>query len=71
VVVGEAGIGKSRLLNELARRNSRRVTVLTARGSPVSTAIPFSVFAEAVESHLRRLDPAEVLALGGRRLVDL
>jgi len=71
VVVGEAGIGKSRLLNELARRNSRRVTVLTARGSPVSTAIPFSVFAEAVESHLRRLDPAEVMALGGRRLVDL
>jgi DNA-binding CsgD family transcriptional regulator len=71
VVVGEAGIGKSRLLNEFARRNSRRVTVLTARGSPVSTAIPFSVFAEAFESHLRRLDPVEVTALGGRRLVDL
>ena len=71
VVVGEAGIGKSRLLNELARRNSRRVTFLTARGSPVSTAIPFSVFVEAIESHLRRLDPAEVLELGGRRIVDL
>jgi predicted ATPase len=71
LMVGEPGIGKSRLLNELGRRNSRRVTVLSARGSPVSTAIPFSVFVEAIESHLRRLDPAEVLELGGRRLVDL
>ena len=71
LVVGEPGIGKSRLLNELARRNSRRVTFLAARGSPASTATPFSVFVEAIESHLRRLDPAGVLAIGGRRLVDL
>jgi ATP/maltotriose-dependent transcriptional regulator MalT len=71
LVVGEPGIGKSRLLNEFARRHSRRVNFLAARGSPVSTAIPFSVFVEAIESHLRRLDPAGVLALGGRRLVDL
>jgi DNA-binding CsgD family transcriptional regulator len=71
LVVGEPGIGKSRVLNELGRRNSRRVTILSARGSPVSTAIPFSVFVEAIESHLRRLDPAEVLEQGGQRLSDL
>lgn len=71
VVVGEPGIGKSQLLNELSRRRGRQVTFLIGRGSPVSTAIPFSVFVEAIESHLRRLDPAQIRTLGGRRLADL
>lgn len=71
LVVGEPGIGKSRLLNEFARRTARRVTFLASKGSPVSTAIPFSVFVESIESHLRRLDRAGVQALAGGRLEDL
>jgi DNA-binding CsgD family transcriptional regulator/tetratricopeptide (TPR) repeat protein len=71
LVVGEPGIGKSRLLDEFARLNRRRALVLSARGSPISTASPFSVFAEALESHLRHLTAAQMAALCPARLGDL
>jgi tetratricopeptide (TPR) repeat protein len=71
LVVGEAGIGKSRLLQEFAARVGRRADFLTGRGSPASTPIPFSVLVEALESRLRKLPAARLHELGGRRLSDL
>ncbi|MEP7104876.1 MAG: AAA family ATPase, partial [Chloroflexota bacterium] len=71
LVIGEAGIGKSRFLHEFSRRERRHADFLAGRGSPASTAIPFSILAEALESRLRGL-PAETLhQLAGKRLPDL
>ncbi len=71
LVVGEPGIGKSRLLSEFAERNRRRALFLTSRGSPMSTASPFSVFVEALESHLRSLAPDQLKAAHGDRITEL
>jgi DNA-binding CsgD family transcriptional regulator/tetratricopeptide (TPR) repeat protein len=71
LVLGEAGIGKSRLLQEFATREQRRAQFLAGRGSPVSTAIPFSVLAEALESRLRVLPAARLQELAGSRLQDV
>jgi hypothetical protein len=71
LVVGEAGIGKSRLLQEFAARGRRRAEFLVGRGSPLSTSIPFSILVEALESRLRRLPAARLLEIAGRRLPDL
>lgn len=71
LVVGEAGVGKSRFLREFAGRERGRARLLVGRGAPASTAIPFSVFAEALESELRRLPPATLGELGPERLAGL
>jgi DNA-binding CsgD family transcriptional regulator/tetratricopeptide (TPR) repeat protein len=71
IVVGEPGVGKSRLLREFASRERRRADFLLGRGSPASTAIPFSLLVEAIESRLRRLPVDEIRGLAGERLPDL
>lgn len=71
LVVGEAGVGKSRLLDEFAARTRHRAIFLIGRGSPASQATPYSVVLEALESHLRKLPAADLRALGGNRLEDL
>jgi DNA-binding CsgD family transcriptional regulator len=71
LVVGEAGVGKSRLLLEFSTRERRRARFLTGRGSPISTSIPFSVLIEALESMLRTLPANRLVELGGVRLPDL
>ncbi|MFJ5228613.1 AAA family ATPase [Kitasatospora sp. NPDC088391] len=60
LVLGEAGIGKSRLAGECARRAAARgVAVLRGRGSPSTAAAPFRPLAEALSSHLRRTGPPQ------------
>lgn len=71
LVVGEAGIGKSRLLQEFAARERRHAHCLAGRGSPMSTSLPFSVLVEALESRLRRLPATRLQELTGPRLSDL
>ncbi|MDQ6774196.1 MAG: ATP-binding protein, partial [Candidatus Dormibacteraeota bacterium] len=71
LVVGEAGIGKSRLLEEFAARERRHAHCLAGRGSPMSTSLPFSVLVEALESRLRRLPATRLQELSGSRLSDL
>jgi DNA-binding CsgD family transcriptional regulator/tetratricopeptide (TPR) repeat protein len=71
VVSGDPGVGKTRLAQALASALPRGVTVLRARGHPLGTTMPFGVWAEAFESHLRRLPPEEVRSLCGRFVHDL
>jgi len=71
LVVGEAGIGKTRLLLEFSTRERRRARFLAGRGSPVSTSMPFSVLIEALESMLRTLPASRLVELAGARLPDL
>lgn len=65
LVTGAPGIGKTRLLAEFATREKARARVLMGRGSPLGTAIPFSLVVEALETRLRSMAPAAVAALAG------
>jgi DNA-binding CsgD family transcriptional regulator len=71
LLTGEAGVGKTRLLAEFQTLARVRARCLIGRGSPLGTAIPFSLVVEALESHLRDLGPAQVAALCGPRLAAL
>ena len=62
-LVGEPGIGKTRLLGELAARASHReMLVLSGSASELERDLPFWVFVNALDDYLRGLDP---------RLLDL
>ena len=62
-LVGEPGIGKTRLLAELATRASHRdQLVLSGSASELERDLPFWVFVNALDDYVRGLDP---------RLLDL
>jgi DNA-binding NarL/FixJ family response regulator len=60
-LVGEPGIGKTRLLAELAMRaDARGWLVLSGSASELERDLPFSVFVDALDEYLRGLDPGFV-----------
>lgn len=64
VVAGEAGVGKSRLLWEVATEGVRRgAQVLTGRAVERDSPHPFRPVAEALFSHLRKSGPPQVREL--------
>ncbi|OLF06417.1 LuxR family transcriptional regulator [Actinophytocola xanthii] len=74
-VVGEPGIGKTRLLAELVRRTGQRgLTTLNGRAAELEQIMPFSALVDAVDDHLEA-HGAEVLErFGGaqrRRLATI
>jgi len=71
VVCGDPGVGKTRLLVEFQASLRRRARCLVGRGSPLGSSVAFSIWAEALESHLRTLAPDAVAALGSSRLAPL
>ena len=57
-VVGEPGIGKTRLLSELAGRADRRgFFVLAGAAAELERDLPFWVFVDAIEEFVRGLEP--------------
>lgn len=67
-IVGEGGIGKTRLAAAAAERASRRGwTVAIGRAYPVETGVPYALFSDALLPLLRKLDPAtlSILTRGG------
>ena len=71
-VVGEPGIGKTRLLAELqARAHARRHLVLAGRAAEFERDLPFGLFVAALDDYLASLTDDELAALGpdprGRR----
>src|SRR5262245_4826410 len=63
-LVGEPGIGKTRLLAELAARaDAGGRLVLSGSGSELELDLPFSVFVDALDEYLRGLDPASLQRL--------
>jgi DNA-binding CsgD family transcriptional regulator len=56
LLLGDAGIGKSRLAAEFLARNRERALTLSARAHPLGETSSFGVWAEALESHLRGRD---------------
>jgi ATP/maltotriose-dependent transcriptional regulator MalT len=64
LVVGEPGIGKTRLLVELAARaDARGHLVLSGSASELERDLPFSVFVDALDEYVRGLDRNRFAAL--------
>jgi DNA-binding NarL/FixJ family response regulator len=64
-IAGEPGIGKTRLLAELAERASRRGhLVLTGSASELEADLPFGVFVDALDEYVHGLPPHQLDGLG-------
>ena len=68
VLVGEPGIGKTRLLAELAARaDARGSIVLSGSASELERDLPFWVFVDALDEYVAGLDPRRLALARGRR----
>ena len=70
LLLGEAGVGKSRLAREVLSRHGE-VTGLVAQAYPLAASAAFGLWTEAVDPFLRSLSDAEVVELCGGLLDDL
>jgi DNA-binding NarL/FixJ family response regulator len=69
VVEGEAGIGKTTLLAELAHvANERGCMTLEGRASEFDVELPFGLFTDALDAYLDSLDPQALSRLAMDRL---
>jgi tetratricopeptide (TPR) repeat protein len=63
-LAGEPGIGKTRLLRELAARaEASGQLVLAGSASELERSLPFSVFVDALDDYVAGLEPATLAAL--------
>lgn len=67
VFSGVAGIGKTRLLEEVRRRAVGRATVWSARGGETVTSVPFNVVRQLLQDILVSITPEEARAYLGDR----
>ena len=71
-LVGEAGIGKTRLLAELAARaEARGCLVLAGSASELESDLPYWVFVDALDEYLQGLPPGTLAAFEGDERVRL
>jgi ATP/maltotriose-dependent transcriptional regulator MalT len=71
-VLGEPGIGKTRLLAEVGvRADDRGCLVLTGSAPELESDLPFWVFVDALDEYVRSLPPSILDALGGEARMRL
>jgi predicted ATPase len=71
-VAGEPGIGKTRLLLEVAARaGTRGHLVLSGAASEFENDLPFSVFVDALDEYVAGLEPDRLAALDGAVQAEL
>src|SRR5437660_5171455 len=71
-LIGEPGIGKTRLLAEFARgADTRGRLVLVGSASELERDLPFSVFVDALDEYLRGLDSSRLQHLDEEVLTEL
>jgi class 3 adenylate cyclase/DNA-binding CsgD family transcriptional regulator len=71
LLVGDPGVGKTRLASELLARHQDDVIGLSARAYPLGATGAFELWAEALEGHLRSLPGPELSRLCRGLLDDL
>ena len=71
LVVGEPGVGKTRLAGELLARHRDDALGLSARAYPLGATAAFGLWSEALESHLRARAPQDIVRVCGGFLDDL
>jgi DNA-binding CsgD family transcriptional regulator len=72
VVSGEPGIGKTRLLSELAERGTaRRHPVFVGRGAELESELPFAIWVDALDDHVAGLGERRLEQLIGERVGEL
>ncbi|MGH8999334.1 MAG: helix-turn-helix transcriptional regulator [Acidimicrobiia bacterium] len=71
MMVGEAGIGKTRLSEESVAQCEASASVLWARARPLSATASFGLWAEALERHLQHRSVDEISQLCGGQAGDL
>ena len=71
LILGEPGVGKTRIVAELLDLHRNDVTGLSARAYPLGATASLGLWTEAIERHLRGLDADAVLALCGPYVDDL
>jgi predicted ATPase len=72
LVVGESGVGKTRLVNALADRAAARgFTIAIGRAYPVETGIPYAVFSDAMVPLVRAIEPSVLTLLSRGGTADL
>lgn len=71
-LVGEPGIGKTRLLGELsARADDAGQLALSGSASELERELPFWVFVDALDEYVQSLEPRRLEALGDETLAEL
>src|SRR5690349_15944698 len=71
-LLGEPGIGKTRLLAELgARADARRFLVLTGSASELEHELPFGIFVDALDEYVRALGPGALPGLDDDAAAEL
>jgi ATP/maltotriose-dependent transcriptional regulator MalT len=71
-LAGEAGIGKTRVLQELATRaEARGHLVLSGSASELERDLPFSVFVDALDSYVAGLEPVKLAAFDEQVVAEL
>ena len=71
-VSGEPGIGKTRLLEELAARGEeRRCLVLRGRGAELERDMPFGLWVDVLDDHAGWLGPDRLERMLGERVAEL
>lgn len=71
LVLGEPGVGKTRIVTEVLDSHRHEVTGLAARAYPLAATASLGLWTEAIERQLRGLETEAVLALCGRYADDL
>jgi DNA-binding CsgD family transcriptional regulator len=71
LVIGEPGLGKTRLCAEFAARQRKTALVLNARGYPLGATDALGLWSEALDEPLGRLSHDELVAVCGGFLGDL
>ncbi len=71
LLVGDAGVGKTRLAADLVARHHDQVIPLSARAYPLGATASLGLWVEALERYLRTIGDADLLELCGGHVEDL
>jgi class 3 adenylate cyclase/DNA-binding CsgD family transcriptional regulator len=71
LLVGEPGMGKTSLTTELLAHHADAVVGLSARAYPLGATASLGLWVEALDGHLRSLEPEEIADLCGPAASDL